>query len=94
MNGAAACPAIQPTPSGFCSRKAYSPPIQSAGAATPHRRILGSSSFCYKVMMSEPRHASWEWLNDEIAKTRSVTDRAREMNRKGPRLSLNPQRLR
>jgi hypothetical protein len=57
MNGAAACPAIQPTPSGFCSRKAYSPPIQSAGAATPHRRILGSSSFCYKVMMSGPATA-------------------------------------
>ena len=39
MNGAAACPAIHPvpTPFGFCSRKAYSPPIQSAGAATPHR---------------------------------------------------------
>ena len=44
--------------------------------------------------MLQSRKASWEWLNDEVAKTRSVTARAREMNRKGPRLSLNPQRLR
>ncbi len=42
----------------------------------------------------QSRKASREWLNDEVAKTRRVTDRAREMNRKGPRLSLNPQRLR
>jgi hypothetical protein len=41
-----------------------------------------------------PLCGSWKWLNDEVAKTRSVTDRAREVNRKGPRLSLNPQRLR
>jgi hypothetical protein len=42
----------------------------------------------------QSRNPSWEWLNDEVAKTRSVTDRAREVNRKRPRLSLNPQRLR
>ena len=45
--------------------------------------------------MSGPATACFMGMaHDEIAKTRSVTARSREVNRKGPRLSLNPQQLR
>jgi hypothetical protein len=57
MNGAVGCPATHPVPtqSGFCSRRAYSPLMQSAGAATTHRRIrkclasLAEFTFCRTV---------------------------------------------
>jgi hypothetical protein len=57
----------------------------------PAHQPYASEAACGAVQL---RNASWEWLNDEVAKTRRVTDRAREVNRKGPRLSLNPQQLR